>query len=272
MTKVFISWSGELSKQFAEALRGWLPSVLQHVEPYFSPDDIEKGTKWDKEISEKLEETQVGIICLTRENVERPWILFEAGALSKNVDQSNVCPIVLGLGKTDIKGPLARFQATELNKKDFKRLIETVNKASGDRELDPGVLDNVFDKWWPEFEEKAEQILSSTDPDQETDEPIRKDRELLEEILSICRENNRIQSNKGSLWSYWKSKHDTDQDSDFNDVFNEYLMGKLDSSWRKKVTVKDDEPYYIISMPSKLLEKKKPPKKPEQDPESPEDE
>ena len=44
-TQVFISWSGDLSRQLAEALYNWLPGVLQYVKPYFSPDDVEKGAK-----------------------------------------------------------------------------------------------------------------------------------------------------------------------------------------------------------------------------------
>lgn len=235
-TKVFISWSGDLSKRFAEALRTWLPSVLQHVEPYFSPDDIEKGTKWDKEISQKLEETQVGIICLTRENIERPWILFEAGALSKNIEQSNVCPILLDLGKTDITGPLTRFQATELNQKDFKRLVRTINKASKDSPLDPGILDNVFDKWWPDLSRRVEEIRSRSSKDLTDGGPFRNDRELLEEVLELVRAGNmsRIndfrQNEQGAeslrqivqtlhrLWSLFEGVHEEEIRGDFNSL------------------------------------------------------
>jgi len=34
--KVFISWSGEYSKQLGEAIRWWLPKVLNPVEVFFS--------------------------------------------------------------------------------------------------------------------------------------------------------------------------------------------------------------------------------------------
>ncbi len=39
---VFISWSGELSKKIAEAIRDWIPCVIQAVKPYYSPDDISR--------------------------------------------------------------------------------------------------------------------------------------------------------------------------------------------------------------------------------------
>ena len=41
--RVFISWSGDRSRRIGEALRRWLPGVLQAVRPYFSPDDVLRG-------------------------------------------------------------------------------------------------------------------------------------------------------------------------------------------------------------------------------------
>ncbi|WP_165788483.1 hypothetical protein [Stutzerimonas stutzeri] len=40
--KVFISWSGDMSREIGEALRTWIPGVIQQVKPYFTPNDIEK--------------------------------------------------------------------------------------------------------------------------------------------------------------------------------------------------------------------------------------
>jgi len=81
--KVFISWSGKDSSKFGEALRDWLPAVLQFVKPYFTPSDIEKGARWNSEIAKELESSKMGIICVTRENLHSDWVLFEAGALAR---------------------------------------------------------------------------------------------------------------------------------------------------------------------------------------------
>ena len=69
--KVFISWSGDMSKNVAEAIREWLPSVLQTVKPYFTPSDIEKGTRWSSDIASELDDSKAGIFCVTSENLTR---------------------------------------------------------------------------------------------------------------------------------------------------------------------------------------------------------
>lgn len=84
--KVFISWSGARSKAVASKLREWLPDVIQNIEPWMSRHDIKAGERWDKELSGELNDSKFGIICLTSDNYDAPWILFEAGALSKTID------------------------------------------------------------------------------------------------------------------------------------------------------------------------------------------
>jgi hypothetical protein len=59
--RVFISWSGDLSKELAETFRNWIPSALQYVKPYFTPADIEKGTKWATEIFKELSASSICI-------------------------------------------------------------------------------------------------------------------------------------------------------------------------------------------------------------------
>jgi len=126
--KVFISWSGDTSKALAEALRGWLPSVIQAIKPYFSPDDITKGSRWSTEIAKELEECKIGLICLTADNLEAPWIMFETGALSKSISAARVCPLLFGVEPSDVKGPLVQFQAAPFAKDEMKKAVRMMNQ------------------------------------------------------------------------------------------------------------------------------------------------
>jgi hypothetical protein len=183
--KVFISWSGTNSKKLGEVLRNWLPAVLQLIKPYFTPSDVEKGTNWNTEITKELESCGVGILCVTRDNLHSDWIMFEAGALSKSLEKAHVCPVLFGIHNTDLAGPLKQFQTTEFNKDDFRKLVSVINTKLKENKLPQKVLDSVFEKWWPELETQINEILDELG--EAATEPIRSDRELIEEILELSR-------------------------------------------------------------------------------------
>lgn len=110
--KVFISWSGARSKNVAEILRSWVPKVLQAVRPWMSDEDISTGTRWSAEIASELEISKAGIVCITPENQHNPWLMFEAGALSKTLTETFVCPYLFDLSPSQLSGPISQFQAT----------------------------------------------------------------------------------------------------------------------------------------------------------------
>jgi hypothetical protein len=186
--KVFISWSGPKSESLAEKMRNWIPSVIQAAKPYFSPDDIEKGTRWYPEISKELEESRVGIICLTRDNLDAPWILFEAGALAKTVEKSRIITVLFGLRPSDLKGPLSQFQSAVFGKNEIKKVLKTINTALGDEALESTVLEKVFEKWWPDLESDVKKVME--DDSHKKKQDLRNDREILEEILQLTRAIN----------------------------------------------------------------------------------
>lgn len=183
---VFISWSGEKSRKAAEVLRSWLPSVIQALNPYFTPKDIDKGRRWSQDIAGKLNDSQFGVILVTKENLNAPWILFEAGALSKNVSPAHVCPILLDLKPTDLSGPLEQFQATKFDKEDIRKLLGSMNVALNEIKLPEKTLDTVFDKWWPDLESEICKILDADDSS--IDVIVRSERELIEEVLRLVRQ------------------------------------------------------------------------------------
>jgi hypothetical protein len=131
--KLFICWAGERSKEIATFLHDWLPKVHQNIKPFMSEIDIGKGEQWTKVLSEQLEDSHFGLVCLTSDNLAAPWLHFEAGALSK-ITESHVVPILYKLEAGDIKGPLKDFQAAAPfdNKVEMQRVLEQIDVVMGD--------------------------------------------------------------------------------------------------------------------------------------------
>ena len=185
---IFIAWSGATSKAVAKALYDWLPKVIQLLKPWMSEKDINKGSRWSREIADQLDKADIGLISLTLENLDSPWILYEAGALSKTVGkEALVCPYLFGVKQTNIKGPLTQFQLTEANKLDTKKLVHTINSALDEKKLPEKELDEIYEVWWPYLEKKLKAIRIPNSV-QKTRKPQRTDRELLEEILVLVRD------------------------------------------------------------------------------------
>ncbi|QCN95873.1 TIR domain-containing protein [Azospirillum argentinense] len=193
--KVFLSWSGEASKAAALTLHTWLPSVIHTLKPFMSAESIEKGERWSVDIARQLEETHYGIICVTPENISAPWILFEAGALSKSMDRSKVSPILFSLSPSDLSGsPLLQFQSTEFKKDDIRKLLLSLNTAlPDDNKLSLDILNKSFDRGWDELEAdvskisfniKAEPAKIKKNEDEVTTKKIES---VLEELLTITR-------------------------------------------------------------------------------------
>ena len=190
--KVFISWSGERSKYVARFLYKWVGSVNHFVEPWLS-EEMPKGVRWSPEMAKALDETKFGIFCVTPENQSEPWLNFEAGALSKTVNEkSYVCPYLIDLKSTDVVGPLKEFQLTKTDQEDTFRLICSMNQALGDQALSEGRIKASFDKWWPDLEKALKEIPSS----EKAVPKARETKDLQEETLEIVR---RIDSSLNNL-------------------------------------------------------------------------
>jgi len=150
--KIFLSWSGARSRTAAEVLKWWTRCVIQAARPWISTEDIDRGALWFSEINNGLSDTAIGIVCLTQENKDRPWILFEAGALAKGLSNNRVCTFLVDLNPSDIRDPLAQFNHTQPKEEDMRKLARTLNRQLGDHALDEAVLNDSFDAYWPQFE------------------------------------------------------------------------------------------------------------------------
>ena len=155
--KVFISWSGERSKAMAAALKEWLPMALQHVEPWMSDDDVQAGERWADSVATELQNCNVGIVCVTSENLTSEWLHFEAGALSKSMNDGAVITALLDLDIKDVAGPLTQFQMKKLDKGGVLDIARAINSHSGGR-LDEANLANLVTGLWGVLEERFQQI------------------------------------------------------------------------------------------------------------------
>ena len=147
--RVFISWSGNKSHKVALVFRDWLPSVIQSIEPYVSSEDIDKGARWSTDIAKELENSTFGILCVTKDNLEAPWLSFEAGALSKTMDKAFVSPFLFDIKRSEVNGPILQFQSTIFQKEDLKKLVSTLNKACGENCIPESRLEKAFEVWFP---------------------------------------------------------------------------------------------------------------------------
>jgi ribosomal protein L7/L12 len=180
--RIFISWSGERSRQVGLALRDWLPLALHFVKPWLSATDIDAGQRWATEVGAQLNDSSFGILCLTRDNLQSPWMLFEAGALAKSVTAGAVVPYLLDIDFSEITGPLAQFQGKKADESSTFDLVKAINN----RALEPVPnerLADLFELLWPRLKE----MLSRTPQTTATAQPLRQQREILEELVQVVR-------------------------------------------------------------------------------------
>jgi len=170
-------------------LSKWLPAVVQAVSPLVAPDESRKGAAWFKQVKDQFHQTDFGIICISRDNLTAPWLLFETGILATRFDQAHICSVLIGdLSVTDISGPLANFQSLTLrDREDMRKLVQKINQLHGTRMLSANALNSAFDRWWPALEDACSKAMDGDlNLKRETVEQPRTDHQLLEEINGLC--------------------------------------------------------------------------------------
>jgi len=177
--KIFLSWSGELSKAVAERLQPWLRGVIQGLTTFISSQDINKGSLWLPNLLGELEKSSHGIICLTKDNINSKWLHFEAGALFKGLNGSKIYTLLINVSPLEIGLPFSSFQGTVFQKKDVLRLIKDIYSSlqTPFEKMDNQQLEKQFDLYWNELEADVKKMLNTQS--NEKDEL----QELAEELL-----------------------------------------------------------------------------------------
>lgn len=166
----------------AIALRDWLPLVLQYVKPWVSDKDIGAGDRWAQSIAGELEAANFGIICITPENLQSEWILFEAGALSKSMLDAKVIPLLFKLELSDLSGPLSQFQAQKVEESGLMEIIKAINKVA-DGQTSEQIVNRLVPQLWQSLQAELDKIPDT----QPSDKHMRPQHEILEELVTGVR-------------------------------------------------------------------------------------
>ncbi len=138
---------------------------------------------------------------MTKENINAPWLTFEAGALSKTMDKSFVSPFLFDIKRSEVDGPILQFQSTTFQKDDIKKLIKSLNKACGQEKLTDERLEKAFGVWYPTLEDELNKVKKavSEPTSQEGKKEENVSGEILEEILDLSRINQKLLRNPKTL-------------------------------------------------------------------------
>jgi hypothetical protein len=172
--RIFVSWSGERSRSAALGLKSLLLDVLGDSLDVFISAHMDPGVVWVQELGKELEGSDFGILCLTRDNVQSPWLLFEAGAIAKNFGAARVVPYLID--NLVLTGPLSQFQHVGADHQGTLRLLESIN-ALRERPTPIDRLRRSFDKWWADLEQTLANLPGASHPGVDIS-----DRNLLETI------------------------------------------------------------------------------------------
>jgi hypothetical protein len=177
--RIFTSWSGQRSKAAALGLKSLLQDLFEEAVQVFVSDHISPGEAWAQRLGTELEQSEFGILCLTQDNFEAPWLLFEAGAIAKKFATSRVVPYLIDeLPPASERSPLAQFQHVRADREGTYRLVESINSIrQSPKPVDR--LERSFARWWPDLE----QTLNGLQGSNRAQPVIRSERELLETIL-----------------------------------------------------------------------------------------
>ena len=166
-----------------------------------SSEDIDKGARWSSDIAGELQDSRFGILCVTPENREAPWLMFEAGALSKSIETGHVSPFLVGVKRAEVTGPILQFQSTLFEHDDVLKLMRTINGACGESGIDDLRLEQAFEVWWPGLEGSLKAIAATLNPRPAAPQvvPSRSAADILEELLDLSRSSVRLLSSPMEL-------------------------------------------------------------------------
>ncbi len=134
--KIFLSHAAS-DRKIARILADALTRIsMAGIVFWFSSDPSASGGAkpgvWRETLKSQLVSSQVTLVLLTPDSLDRPWLYFESGyGYSKS--EGHVIPVCLGMKADQVPDPLEMFQCYEIN--DFDSFINFCEKLFGLLEL-----------------------------------------------------------------------------------------------------------------------------------------
>jgi anti-anti-sigma regulatory factor len=125
---IFLSWSGSRSGRAARALKHWVEVELAPLTAWASHEDLEPGVRWNRTLHEQLKGAVAGVLLVTRENLQSPWLLYEAGCLAIATSSHRIIPYLIDVFESQLPSPLKQFQCVPSSRDGAWLLIRELLK------------------------------------------------------------------------------------------------------------------------------------------------
>ncbi|MDJ0316166.1 TIR domain-containing protein [Arthrobacter antibioticus] len=177
--KVFVSWSKN-SRGVGSAVAAAVREIFDPVVDTFISQEIQAGSRGLEAIDAELNDTDFGIICLTRSNQTEQWINYEAGALSRQVadKRKRMGVFLVDFGDVDeVNSPMNIFQCKMATFEGLTELMTSLNELGPN--LKEGTLSKRIASAWPDVETAVTEVkaggtvgpvLPPKSPDEKLDE------------------------------------------------------------------------------------------------------
>ncbi|MEW8192673.1 MAG: hypothetical protein AB2793_03115 [Candidatus Thiodiazotropha sp.] len=183
--KLFLSWSGHETGNFAMAFKPWVRRCVNQITPWVSsdPSDLSKGQDDYSRILEAAQSADACISFITEQNINSPWLLFEAGLFYGKSPRGTLYTILCGnLSHESLKEkghPLSNIYHAYMTEKDITDLLLSLN-------YDHNILDDesiIKDAVKETYRKLAEQYENVFDQNQNTQK--NSDRQFIDAVASL---------------------------------------------------------------------------------------
>ena len=198
----------------------------EEIEYFMSDEDVQPGQRWLRELSNSLDKTDLGILCLTSENISSQWIGFEAGWMAKRLGDGTVFPLLLDTDPEQISGPLSEFQCKRADLKGMQDIAVAINKKLN-KSIKETILERRVRVAMQDFKEQLSSIIQKGRNELRLEyiiiDSVSRSEHLLDTALNFVRKA------RSSLDVLTSSRHfGTPYEQDSPKFFDTYLKGLVE--------------------------------------------